>query len=270
MIGPPVIGPFFAMPHSKPKVRLFVDAALGAGAEVGLDAGQAHYLVRVMRLGPGDAVLVFNGRDGEWQAHINDTGTKRQALAIDSQTRRQAAEPGPWLAFAPLKKTPMDFVAVKATELGVSRLLPVFTQLTAARRVATARLRANAREAAEQCGRLSVPEVAGPVDLEALIAAWPGERRLLVPDESGGGVPLAQVLAKATDGDHAFLIGPEGGFAPDELDALRKLPFVTAVGLGPRILRAETAALAALACWQALVGDWDTPPPRNSLPITGF
>ena len=252
------------MPRSKPKARLFVDAALGPGAEVGLDAGQAHYLDRVMRLAPGDAVFVFNGRDGEWRARLEDTGKKRRALAIERQTRRQAAEPGPWLAFAPLKKTPMDFVAVKATELGASRLLPVFTRLTAARRVATARLRANAREAAEQCGRLSVPEVAEPVALEDLIAAWPAGRRLLVPDESGGGVPLAQALAAAADGDHAFLIGPEGGLIPDELDALRKLPFVTAVGLGPRILRADTAALAALACWQALAGDWhDGPPPPD-------
>ena len=244
------------MPHSKPKARLFVDAALGPGGGVGLDAGQAHYLERVMRLGPGDAVLVFNGRDGEWRAHLEDNGRKRRALAIERQTRPQAAEPGPWLAFAPLKKTPMDFVAIKATELGAARLLPVFTRLTAARRVATARLRANAREAAEQCGRLSVPEVAEPVALEALLAAWPGGRRLLVPDESGGGIPLAEALS----GDHAFLIGPEGGWAPDELDALRKLPFVTAVGLGPRILRADTAALAALACWQGLVGDWHEPP----------
>ncbi len=264
MIGLPVIGPFFTMPHSKPKARLFVDAALGPGAGVGLDAGQAHYLDRVMRLAASDAVLVFNGRDGEWRARLEDGGGKRRALAVDRQTRAQAAEPGPWLAFAPLKKTPMDFVAVKATELGVSRLLPVFTRRTAARRVATARLRANAREAAEQCGRLSVPEVVEPVDLQALLAQWPAGRRLLVPDESGGGVPLARALAKAAPDDHAFLIGPEGGFAPDELDALRKLPFVTAVGLGPRILRADTAALATLAAWQALVGDWhDGPPPSD-------
>ena len=203
------------MPHSKPKARLFVDAALGPGGGVGLDAGQAHYLERVMRLGPGDAVLVFNGCDGEWRAHLEDNGRKRRALAIERQTRPQAAEPGPWLAFAPLKKSPMDFVAIKATE---------------------------------------------PVALEALLAAWPGGRRLLVPDESGGGIPLAEALGGGLSGDHAFLIGPEGGWAPDELDALRKLPFVTAVGLGPRILRADTAALAALACWQGLVGDWHEPP----------
>jgi len=254
------------MPHPKPKIRLFVDAALGARAEVGVDAGQAHYLNHVMRLAPGDTVLAFNGRDGEWRARLKDTGKNHCALTIESQTRVQAVEPGPWLAFAPLKKTPMDFVATKATELGVSRLLPVFTCLTAARRVATARLRANAREAAEQCGRLSVPEVAEPVNLEALIAAWPGGRRLLVPDESGSGMPLGQALAKEADGDYAFMIGPEGGFTPDELDELRKLPIVTMVGLGPRILRADTAALAALACWQSLVGDWHKPPQRLSYP----
>lgn len=250
----------------RPRVRLFVEAGLAAGAEVVLAAGHAHYLVNVMRLGRGDAVLVFNGRDGEWQAEIADAGRRAGRLAVVAETRPQASEPGPWLAFAPLKKAAMDMVVEKATELGAARLIPVLTANTASQRINGARLRAQAVESAEQCGRLTVPEVAEAVALARLLQSWPPRRRLLLLDETGGGRPLAQALAAApgADGD-GFLVGPEGGFRRSELDAIRELPFAVAVGMGPRILRAETAAVAALACWQAAIGDGDRrPPPRPS------
>ena len=174
-----------------------------------------------------------------------------------AQFRRQDSTPGPWLAFAPVKKARTDFIVEKGTELGVSRLWPIFTRHTATQRVNTARLRATAIEAAEQCGRLSIPDVSDPSNLDRLMAEWPADRDLLVLDETGGGRPLAEVAAEAGAGPPpGFLIGPEGGFARTELDELANRSFVTLVGLGPRILRAETAALSALACWQAVAGDW--------------
>lgn len=234
--------------------RLYVEADLGEGTKLELGPDQAHYARRVMRLGAGDAIFVFNGRDGEWRALIDGGGKGRCILRIAEQSRPQAPEPGPWLAFAPLKKTAMDFVAIKATELGVSRLMAVFTRNTAAARVNVERLSANAREAAEQCGRLTVPEVAEGTGLEDFCAAWPQTRRLYLA--SPDAPPIAEVLARDGACDSGFLVGPEGGFTLSELDVLGDLPFVSAVGLGPRILRAETAALAALTCLQALAGDW--------------
>lgn len=246
-----------------PKVRLFVEDALLAGGEVTLSAAAAHYLGTVMRLAAGDAVLVFNGRDGEWRGEVIAIGKGKGRLAVAAPTRPQADEADVWLVFAPLKKGPMEVLATKATELGASRLVPALTRRTSASRVNLARLRAHAREAAEQCGRLTVPEVDAPVPFDRLLDGWDPGRRLIVADESGGGTPIVAALAGfARHAPGAILTGPEGGFAPDELDALGKLPFVTRVGLGPRLLRAETAALAALACWQALAGDGSEPPDR--------
>lgn len=245
------------MSTKKPKARLFVDDDLGTGQTLSLSRAQSHYLVRVMRLGVGDAVVAFNGRDGEWDTAITYAGRNEVTLTCDIQTRPQQPEPDIWLIFAPLKKARLDFVVEKATELGAARLLPVFTERTAVTRVNVERLSAQVIEAAEQCERLNIPEVADPTTLEDLLAGWPGERRLLVLDETGGGQPIATVLRNAGGSpSYGILIGPEGGFAPSELDALRNLPFVTTVAAGPRILRAETAAVAALACWQALAGDW--------------
>lgn len=247
--------------------RLFTEADLSAGI-VELSEPQAHYLRHVMRRADGAPLRLFNGRDGEWQATLSLRGKKGAAAELTAQTRPQAPEPDVWLCFAPIKRARIDYIAEKATELGVAVLQPVLTQHTAVERVNVERLRANAVEAAEQTERLSVPEVRPPVDLMRLLSEWPAERRLLICDETGGGPPIAEALsglgAAARAAPWGIVIGPEGGFAAAELTALRRMKDVTAVGLGPRILRADTAALAALACWQALVGDWREPTPRLS------
>ena len=239
----------------EPKIRLNVDADLATRATLGLTPSQAHYLQHVMRLKAGDELALFNGRDGEWRGRIDGFGKGWCSVAVLAQLRRQVGEPDLWLVFAPLKRARIDYLAQKATELGATQLRPVITQLTAMRRVNTDRLRANAVEAAEQCGRLVVPAVFAPTDLSALLADWPADRRLMFCDERGG-APVAGALQGATGGPWAVLAGPEGGFTPAERDHLRGLPFVTPVGLGPRMLRAETAALAALSLWQAHLGDW--------------
>jgi 16S rRNA (uracil1498-N3)-methyltransferase len=246
--------------------RLFVEAGLGAGVEALLDEAQAHYLRNVMRRADGAPLSLFNGRDGEWKATLSLRGKKAAVALVGEQTRTQAAEPDLWLCFAPVKRARIDYIAEKATELGVSVLQPIVTQHTAVERVNVERLRANAIEAAEQTERLSVPEVRAPVDLARLLDTWPSGRRLLMCDETGSGPPIADVLAGLDAASRAvpwaIVVGPEGGFASAELAALRRIKDVTAVGLGPRILRADTAALAALAVWQALVGDWRLPTPR--------
>lgn len=251
------------------ETRLYVQAPLSEAATIELDSAQAHYLRSVLRLGPGEAVALFNGRDGEWLARIGAISKGRASLAVERRTRPQAAEPDLWLAFAPIKRARIDFTAQKATELGASLLWPVMTRRTMVDRVNTDRLTANAIEAAEQSDRLTVPEVRAPATLDALIAQWPTDRALILCDETGAGAEggtgavrgIAEALAAAGPAVRAragFVIGPEGGFAEEELDRLRSLPFVTAVGLGPRLLRADTAALAALAVWQAVAGDWRT------------
>jgi 16S rRNA (uracil1498-N3)-methyltransferase len=244
------------MPHAAPKVRLHVDAPLSAGGEVAPAREQAHYLFTVMRLAPGDAVALFNGRDGEWRAEVAEAGRRGGALRCVERLRPQGAAPDVELLFAPLKKARTDFVAEKATEMGVRRLRPVLTRFTNAERVNLARLRAHAVEAAEQCGILSVPEVAEPVALSAALDGWEAGRRLMFCDESGAGAPAAEALRAAGPGPWAVLVGPEGGFAAEEAERLRAHPGALAVSLGPRILRADTAAVAALALWQAALGDW--------------
>ena len=240
--------------------RLFVTEDLSGGRVVDLSEGQAHYLKNVMRLLPGDAVGLFNGRDGEWHGRIAAVGRNACSVTLERQARPQADEPDVWLLFAPIKRTPLDFLAQKAVELGVSQLRPVITRFTDVSRVNTDRLRTIVIEAAEQCERLTLPCVSEPASLDAALATWPAGRRLLVCAESGPVRPIGDVLAEArttTGGvSSALMTGPEGGFTTSELDALRNLPFVTPVGLGPRVLRAETAAIAALACWQSVLGDW--------------
>lgn len=241
-----------AMKTATPKIRLFVTDALGADTKLTLSRDQSHYVSRVMRQAVGDQACVFNGRDGEWLAQIEDASKTACRLSVSEQTRPQSQEPDIWLAFSPIKKSRLDFLVEKAVELGVSRLLPVITERTDVSRVNVDRLSATAMEAAEQCERLSVPKVDGPLDLRRFLEQWPPDRQLFVMDETGQGTPAAQAFSATAA---AILVGPEGGFSTVELDALRDLPFVTPVSLGPRVLRAETAALTALACWQALAGD---------------
>jgi 16S rRNA (uracil1498-N3)-methyltransferase len=238
------------------KIRLFVTADLGPGAAVPLDDAQAHYLFAVMRLGVGGRLLVFNGRDGEWSAEVAEAGRRGGALVAREPGRAQRRPPDLWLLFAPIKKARTDFIVEKATELGVARIQPVFTRLTASQRLRAERLRAHAVEAAEQCGETYVPELAEPARLAALLDGWNPARRLMFCDEERSAPPAAAALEAAAPGPWAVLIGPEGGFAPEESLRLRGLPFVTAVTLGPRVLRADTAAAAALALWQATLGDW--------------
>ena len=237
------------------KTRLYVTGDLGAGMAVALDEGPSHYLLHVMRAKAGNRVLLFNGRDGEWLAEIGQVSKRGVTATCLGQKRPQAGAPDIWLAFAPIKKTPADYLVQKATELGVSRLLPVFTRRTIVSRVNLERMAANAAEAAEQSERLTVPEIHEATDLDKLLASWPKERRLYFCDEGGDAKPLAEVARNLSD-PAAILTGPEGGFDPAERELLRAQSFVVPVTLGPRILRADTAALAALAIWQSTAGDW--------------
>ncbi len=237
------------------KTRLYVTGDLGANMAVALNEEQAHYLLHVLRARTGKRVLLFNGRDGEWLAEIAEAGKRGVIAACLKQTQPQAGVPDIWLVFAPVKKTPSDYLVQKAAELGVSCLLPVFTRRTIVSRTNEERMMANAKEAAEQSARLSVPEIRKGVALDRLLGSWPKERRLFFCDEGGDAKPLADV-ARGTGGPAAILTGPEGGFDPAEREMLRALSFVTPVTLGPRILRADTAALAALAIWQSVAGDF--------------
>jgi len=239
-----------------PMIRLHVETTLHEGAMPAGTARHAHYLGTVMRRGPGDAVALFNAGDGEFQAEIATLRKDRITFRVGARLRTPAPESGPWLVFAAVKREAMDLIAEKATELGAAVLQPVLAARSNVTRVGTERLRAIAIEAAEQCGRLSVPDLREPVPLPVLIGGWDAARSLVVADESGTAPPLARVLADAGSRPLALLIGPEGGFDPLELDGLRRRPFVLAAGLGPRILRAETAAIAGLALIQALTGDW--------------
>ncbi len=243
-----------------PKIRLYTESRLTADAGAPLDAEQAHYLKSVMRRETSDMVLLFNGEDGEWLAEIAALERRGGRLHVQTQTRPHVDESaGPWLLFAPVKRQQNDLIAQKATELGAAVIWPVITRHTNADRLRADRAHTIAREAAEQCGRLGLPEIRETASLGAALEDWPDDRLLLVMDETDGGVPIAEVAHQiSADGGNpiAILIGPEGGFAKVELDALANLAFVRRAGLGQRILRAETAAIAALASVQAIAGDW--------------
>ena len=248
----------------RPRTRLYVTAGLSAGVPVMLDVGQAHRLKSVLRMAPGDGLLLFNGRDGEWRARIERLAKSAASVVPEAPTRAPTGGADLWLCFAPIKRGRIDHVVEKAVELGVSILQPVVTQNTDVTRVNIDRLRAHAIEAAEQCERLDVPEVRAPMRFDAVLAGWPEGRCLAFAAEAGDAPPIAAMAPAHAGRPAALLVGPEGGLTQLELDALRKLPFASPVGLGPRILRADTAAIAALACWQALAGDWQArPPPRR-------
>ncbi|QDO97974.1 16S rRNA (uracil(1498)-N(3))-methyltransferase [Ferrovibrio terrae] len=233
------------------KARLHVTDALSAGGSVMLPDDQAHYLRHVLRLQPGEAVALFNGRDGEFRAVIAEAGKKGVRLDLAAQLRPQPASTADvWLCFAPIKQGRIEMIVEKATELDAGRLLPVITRRTQMQKVNAERLAAHAREAAEQCERLDVPEVAPAVTLEKLLQDWPQDRQLFLCAERSD-APSLLAAAKGR-GPCALLVGPEGGFAPEELDRLAALSQVVTVSLGPRILRAETAAIAALAILQSV------------------
>ena len=236
--------------------RLFVAAPLAAGAEVPLDRAQAHYLTTVLRRKPGDGVLVFNGRDGEWSAAVG-VQKRTASLVVGAKTRVQTVPGDLHYLFAPLKSARLDYMVQKAVEMGAARLQPVLTRHGQVARVNLERMRANAIEAAEQCGILSVPEIAEPADLFRLLAARETSRVIVFCDEDAEVAdPLAALSAVPQHSPLAVLVGPEGGFAEDERAMLLKLPNVVRMALGPRILRADTAAVAALTIVQAVVGDW--------------
>ena len=236
-------------PKSLP--RLFVRHPLSEGVSVPLDAAQANYLGNVLRLRPGSDLLVFDGRSGEWLARIADAARKRMTLVVERWTREPESIPDVWLAFAPVKRTQTDWLVEKATELGAARLMPVMTQRTIAERVRLDRLESIAIEAAEQCGRTRLPEFAEPIQLNRFVAGLDPTRRFFFADE-GGGEPVGSVFR---EGPAVILIGPEGGFTEEERTFIRGAGAVP-ISLGPRILRAETAALAALSAYMAIAGDW--------------
>ncbi len=237
------------------RIRLHVDHPLGRGQSVPLTREQAHYLTVVMRLGPGAEVSVFNGTDGEWRCEIAEAGKRGGALACIEQTAPLRVPPDLWLLFAPIKKARTDFIVEKATELGARRILPVHSAYTNAERIRRDRLQAHAVEAAEQCGGTFVPEVAELARLDALLSDWPEDRHLLFCDEAAADEAQTDLRALPRC-PWAILIGPEGGFSPEERARLRALPQARRIALGPRILRADTAAVAALTLWQAALGDW--------------
>ena len=251
----PLLGQNAPMPAtpawpSRSLPRLYVRTALRSEARVELDAAQANYLGNVLRMKEGGELLLFDGASGEWLARIAEAGKKRMALSVERRTREAEAIPDVWLSFAPVKRSQTDWLVEKATELGVARLVPVTTQRTVVERVKLDRLRAISIEAAEQCGRTRLPEVAEPMSLAALLES--NDRTLYFADEAGG-----EALAIAFEpGPATILTGPEGGFTDDERTAIRAAAKAVPISLGPRILRAETAALAALAAYMALAGDW--------------
>jgi len=243
------------MAEKRHNVRLFVNAPLGRAQSVSVTPDQAHYLFGVMRLGVGGRLSLFNGLDGEWLVEISEAHKRRGVVSCLEKTKEQSEPPDVWLLFAPIKKARTDFIVEKACEMGARRVLPVRTEYTNSERIRRERLQAHAIEAAEQCGGTYVPQVADLQPLDAVLKDWPDERQIMFCDETLVGARAALSAAGARD-KWAILIGPEGGFSHEERERLRALPFVTPVSLGPRILRADTAAVAALTLWQSILGDW--------------
>ena len=242
----------------KNNIRLFIDAPLSLGQDVTLDVRRSHYICNVMRLQEGELINCFNGRDGEFECRLSVVHKKESVLTVLRQTRKMTEVPDVWLLFAPVKKDCTDFIVEKAVELGARKICPVITRHTINKETRLERFCAQAIEAAEQCRRVEVPEVLPPVSLEKLLSGWDKKRRLFFMDETGNGLPATDVFCRNKGVASAILVGPEGGFSTEELTMLRQSDFAEAVSLGARILRAETAAAAALSVWQATAGDWNT------------
>lgn len=238
-------------------IRLFVSQKLVSETLIELSEKQSHYLTNVMRCQSGQTVQCFNAESGEFLCRIETADKKKTVLKVEKNIRKPATEPDIWLLFAPLKKDKTDFVIEKSVELGVGKIIPVITCYTNAGKIKTERFSAQAAEAAEQCGRLSVPEIADPADLSELLKSWDNKRVLFFLDERRHGNNAAEVFSAAKGLPAAVLVGPEGGFSEAEAQMLNLCPFVKNLNLGPRILRAETAAVSALAVWQSAAGDWN-------------
>jgi 16S rRNA (uracil1498-N3)-methyltransferase len=244
------------VPYDFTSPRLFVEDHLAVGARITASREQANYLLSVLRLREGGSLLLFNGRDGEWRAEIVEASRKSCGFSIHDRVRPQATLPDLHDLFAPLKHARLDYMVQKAVEMGAGRLRPVITEFTQAARVNLDRMRANVIEAAEQCGVLAIPAVDKPQKLADLLATWDSKRRLIFCDESAEVANPGDVLRAIERGPAALLIGPEGGFSPAERASLLARPYVTPLSLGPRILRADTAAVAAIALVQSFIGDW--------------
>lgn len=238
--------------------RLYCDQPLSTGLSVTLDADQSRYLIKVMRLKPGGHVRLFNGASGEWLCTIDQAAGKSCSVDCVEQLATPGVLPDLDYLFAPLKSARLDYLAQKATEMGARRLRPVITEHTVVRKVNIERLVANVREAAEQCNMVCLPEVCAAEKLDSILANWDPDRRLIFCDEAAPQTDSLKALGALAPGPLAVLIGPEGGFSPAEQVSLRALPFVTPISLGPRIMRADTAAVAAMALVQAVLGDWPT------------
>lgn len=247
--------------HSSPMYRgprLFVESKLTSGQAINLHREQARYLLTVMRRSTGSSVRVFNGMDGEWSATLVQTGRDKASLNLEQKIRVQVVTDGPWLAFAMIKRSPTELIVEKATELGVSVLQPVRTSRSNSDRLNCQRLSRIAIEAAEQSERMDAPQIKEPTSLSELLSNWPKDRLLIVGDETGASPPICDALKGKAGTSYGLLIGPEGGFTSDELNGFNKISFVQKISLGPRVLRAETAAIVSLALAQATIGDFDT------------
>jgi len=247
------------MNQSKPKARLYISSTYCEGEALFPSEAQSHYLISVMRLKLGDVVSVFNGCDGEWLAEISHVAKKTLTLTLKSARKMQIYSPDVWLAFAPIKNK-TELVVEKATELGVTKILPVFMKHNVVTKVNIEKLIAHTIEAAEQCERMDVPTIEEHKNLGAMLSVWPADRILFYGDETGGGDALNEIISGSKQQKFALLIGPEGGFSAEEHRMLKQLPFVKAFGMGPRIMRADTAVVAALACIMSKLGDWHHKP----------
>ncbi len=247
-----------------PKIRLFTTSPLESGSIIELTKEQSHYLANVMRAKIGDNMLLFNDKDGEHLAEITSVAKKSCSVRVKDLTKAYKTEPDIWLCFAPVKNTPINNIIQKATELGINTLQPVITKHTIVTRVNTERLYANAIEASEQCGRISVPKVKEPINLDKLLSNWDQNRKIFLCDESGHGKPMPEAILELNKKQkYAVLIGPEGGFAQSEFAILAKQPYIIPVTMGPRILRADTACIVALSLAFSILGDWDEKPNFN-------